>query len=288
MVRHLFSVLLLVLTLPSALAEDNLRIDTRALERLVGARQVVLIDARPVAAYQKTHLPGARNLPFTSTFEDFAQNGRVIPLSKAQTLFSDAGINHDDLVVIYDAGNMLHAARVMWTLHIYGHDKVRLLDGGLKAWQQAGLPLNDERVAFARSSFVPAINPKRLATRLSTLAASRTPDAYVILDAREKPHYEGRESEASRYGHIPQAIGIPSSDNLSTDKSRLKSREELAKLYSHLPRDKKIIIYCNVGIASSLEYLVMRDLGYDVANYDASWKEWGNDPSLPIREVAAQ
>ena len=70
---------------------------------------------------------------------------------------------------------------------------------------------------------------------------------------------------------------------------RLKSRQELSELYKDLPKDKKIITYCSVGLASSLEYLVLRELGYDVANYDASWKEWGNDASLPIvSPMAAQ
>lgn len=265
-----------------ATAQDNLRIGAQELDTLMRTNTVVLIDARPAATYQKGHIPGARNLPFSSTFENINENGRIIALGKVQSLLSEIGLKRDDLVVIYDAGPMLQAARVMWTLDVYGHPNVRLLDGGLKSWQANGFPVNKEAVLVNRSNYVPSINPKRLATRLTTLAASRTPASYVILDAREAPHYQGRESEAQRFGHIPLAQGFPSSQNLGKDGIHLKSRPELEKLYADIPKNKKVIIYCSVGLASSLEYLVMRELGYDVANYDASWKEWGNDANLPI------
>lgn len=287
MTRLCLYLALLLAFLPEAFAQENLRIRATELATQMKESRLVVIDARPAAEYQKGHLPGARNIPFLDTFENFSASGRVVSLNKAQSVFSAAGLKRDDILVIYDAGPMLQAARVMWTLDVYGHPRVRLLDGGLKSWQSAGLPISQEAANPPPSNYVPGINPKRLATRLSTLAASHTPAAYVILDAREAPHYEGRESEAQRFGHIPKAIGIPSSKNLAGDGIHLKSRDELAKVYGDIPRDKKVIIYCSVGIASSLEYLVLRDLGYDVANYDASWKEWGNDPSLPIRAPLA-
>lgn len=287
MFRFVLPLILLLGALPSAIAQDSLRISAHELQGLAQEKRVVVIDARPAAAYANGHLPGARNLPFLRTFDNFKENGRIVSLNAAQALFSEAGLNRDDFLVIYDDGPMLQAARVMWTLDVYGHPQVRLLDGGLKGWQLAGLPLSKEAVSVTPSRYVPGINPRRLATRLSTLAATRTPTAYVILDARETPHYEGRASEATRFGHIPAALGIPSSQNLGDDGIHLKSRDELRDLYSAIPKDKKIIVYCSVGLASSLEYLVMRDLGYDVANYDASWREWGNDPSLPIKAPAS-
>jgi thiosulfate/3-mercaptopyruvate sulfurtransferase len=266
----------------SAFAADRLSIDANELDRLIKEHRVVVLDARPTADYQKGHLPDARNLPFSATYERLGENGRVVSLPKAQALFSNVGLKRDDLVVIYDAGAMMFAARVLWALEVYGHEKVRLLDGGLKAWQMANLPLSTNAVSYEPTQYVPTINPKRLATRFTTLVATRNTASYVILDARKDPHYKGLESEAVRFGHIPEALGISVVNNFAKDGIHLKSREELADLYKDLPKDKKVITYCNFGLVSSLEYLILRDLGYDVANYDASWQEWGNDVNLPI------
>lgn len=282
MIRLFLTISLFILYAPCALAADQVRIDAKELDGLLRANRVVVLDARPASEYQKGHVPGARSLPFSATFENMDRNGQVVSLQKAQELFSQAGLGNDDLVAVYDDGNLLFAARLLWTLEVYGHDKVRLLDGGLKGWKSEGLPVDLKPARYAPTQFVPSVDPKRLATRLTTLAATRKPSSYVILDARANSHYEGLESDARRFGHIPQAKGIAVTENLSTDGVHLKSREELAKLYSAIPKNKKVITYCSFGLASSLEYLVMRDLGYDVSNYDASWKEWGNDPSLPI------
>lgn len=91
---------------------------------------------------------------------------------------------------------------------------------------------------------------------------------------------------AKRFGHIPNAISIPVESNIiqNADQSGLKSIKELKSLYKGIPEDKKVIIYCKIGLVSSTNYFALRELGYDVANYDASWREWGNDDSLPIEK----
>lgn len=286
MFLRIFQAFVLFMLAGLVTAQERLSIKAQELDRLSRERRVVVLDARPSADYEKGHIPGALSLPYTATFEQLGQNGRVFSLSKAQTLFSELGLKRDDVVVVYDAGPMMFAARVLWTLEVYGHDKVRLLDGGLKGWQMDRLPLNREAVRVAPTRYVPTINPQRLATRLTTLVASRNPDAYVVLDARKEPHYLGVESEARRFGHIPGARGIAMVRNFADDGIHLKTREQLAELYKDLPKNKKIVAYCNFGLISSLQYMILRDLGYDVANYDASWKEWGNDDSLPIVEPA--
>lgn len=265
-------------------AADSFRISAAELSALSQQQRVVLIDARPAKFYEESHLPNAISMPFTATFVEFGTTGRVITIDKAKTLFSNAGIRNDDLVVAYDAGGMLQASRILWTLEMYGHKKVKLLDGGLKAWQQAGFSQTQAKPNIMASNYIPSINPDRLATRLTTLLASNKTDAFTLIDAREAEHYQGLKSEAKRYGHIPNAINIDPRLNIDANTGMLKSMSELKDLYAKVPRDKKAIIYCIMGDASSLEYLVMRELGFDVANYDASWQEWGNDLSLPIVE----
>lgn len=267
-----------------AFAADSFRISATELMALSQQQRVVLIDARPAKFYEESHLPNAISIPFTATFVEFGTTGRVITLDKAKSLFSNAGIRNDDLVVAYDGGGMLQASRMLWTLEVYGHKKVKLLDGGLKAWQQAGLAVTQDKPTIMTSNYVPSINPDRLATRLTTLLASNKTDAFTLIDAREVEHYEGLKSEAKRYGHIPNAKGFDITKNIDDKTGTLRPISELKELYASVPKNKKVIIYCTMGDASSLEYLVMRELGYDVANYDASWQEWGNDLSLPIVE----
>ena len=265
-------------------AADSFRISATELMALSQQQRVVLIDARPAKFYEESHLPNAISIPFTSTFVEFGTTGRVITLDKAKSLFSNAGIRNDDLVVAYDGSGMLQASRILWTLEVYGHKKVKLLDGGLKAWQQAGLAVTQNKPTIMTSNYVPSINPDRLATRLTTLLASNKTDAFTLIDAREVEHYEGLKSEAKRYGHIPNAKSIDFRLNINPETGMLRSNAELADIYSKVDKNKKAIIYCIMGDQSALEYLIMRELGFDVANYDASWQEWGNDLSLPIVE----
>lgn len=286
--NRLFATLLIVFLVPGALAAEGLRIDAQELSALMRQQQVVVLDARPSVEYGDGHLPNARSLPFSSTFENLSETGRVLPIQKAQALFSEVGLKRDDPVVVYDSGSLLHAARLFWTLEVYGHRNVRILDGGIEAWQLAGLPVTEEPTRFSPSQYVPSIDPARLATRFTTLVASHKPESFVILDARAEPHYEGLASEAKRFGHIPEARSIAVANNLTDDGTRLKPLKDLAKLYSNVPKSKKVITYCSVGLASSLEYMVLRELGYNVANYDASWKEWGNDSALPVVNPATK
>jgi thiosulfate/3-mercaptopyruvate sulfurtransferase len=281
-IRSLGHFICLALFSCSAWASGELRIDPQTLNGLLQRADVVVLDARPVGDYRQGHLPGARSFPYLNTFENRTDNGRIPPLPQAQALFGAAGLRKTDLVIVYDGGRMLHAARLLWMLEVYGHERVKLLDGGLSAWQQAGMDLSQVAATYEATQYVPTVNPRRLATRFTTLLATRKPQSYVILDARERSHYVGLESEALRFGHIPQARNIAVSKNLTADGLHLKPKTELAMLYQDLPKDRKIITYCSIGLVSSLQYLVLRELGYDVANYDASWKEWGNDSTLPI------
>jgi thiosulfate/3-mercaptopyruvate sulfurtransferase len=106
----------------------------------------------------------------------------------------------------------------------------------------------------------------------------------TIVDARSADEYAGRKSDASRAGHIPAAISIASTSHLMKEGSvcRIDDLERLRSLYAGVPADRKIITYCNTGQRASVGYLALRALGRDVAVYDGSWMEWGNDPSLPI------
>lgn len=261
---------------------SGFRLTPVELQQLQQQQSVRLIDARVADVYRSNHLPNAVNLPYLSTFQEFSHSGRMISTNEAKQLLSQLGIQNSDVIVAYDSGEMVYAARILWFLEVLGHKHVYLLDGGFKAWQAQGYAVSQQLPMITPSQYVPSIDTNKYATRITTLIASKKPDSFYIIDARDEDHFLGLQSDAKRYGHIPNAHGIDYHLNLDPETGYLRSEKELAKLYADVPKDKKIITYCSAGIASSLVYLVLKEQGYDVANYDASWVEWGNDTSLPI------
>jgi thiosulfate/3-mercaptopyruvate sulfurtransferase len=189
------------------------------------------------------------------------------------------------MVVVYDDGKLIDASRVFWALEVYGLKQVRVLERGFSGWLRQDYPVSAETPAVTPSQFVPTVDHRRIASKFATRLASLNP-RQVVVDARPGKAYRGETSTAKRYGHIPTAISIPVHDNVREENGELLLRDtkELQQLYADLPRDGKVILYCEIGRVSSTNYLALRELGYDVANYDASWKEWGNDFSLPIEK----
>ncbi|BBP44466.1 sulfurtransferase [Thiosulfativibrio zosterae] len=266
-------------------AESELRISPQALQKQLD--QFVILDARPASDYLVSHIPGALNFPVADTYAHKATNGKIIEPQAMQAKLRSLGISVNQPVVVYDQGQLLDAARLFWALEVYGLNQVKLLNQGFAGWQKAQLATDATLPKVTPSDYVTNIQSNRLATRFTTLLASKNPNQ-IIIDARPEDAYLGKVSSAKRYGHILSAINIPASHNLTQDNdlSNLQSLAELKSLYQAIPHTSKVIIYCAIGRISSTNYLALRELGYDVANYDASWNEWGNDDLLPITSYA--
>ena len=275
-------VLLLGLSAHSLADAPELRISAAELSKIIDQPKVVVIDARPAEEYTKGHIPGAHNLPFKKTFQDLSKNGLVLSSERAKLLFQVTGLKNDDLIVIYDGSNMVQAARVFWTLDMNGHEKLRLLEGGLNAWVAEGGALSQETPAIQVTDYRTRINHNAVKTWQDVkIAVVEHPGEAIIIDARDGEHFAGLKSEASRAGHIPGARSVPVGKNLTAD-GFFRPREELEALYGNIPKDQQVLVYCSKGLASSLEYFVLRELGIPVGNYESSWMEWGNKPELPI------
>lgn len=275
--------LLTLLPFSNAWAEKSLRISSDELVKSLDQNQYVILDARSPTMYSMGHIDGARSFPVDWTYERKKSGGQIIEPDRIQVILRNLGVNINTPIVVYDDGSLVDAARLFWTLEVYGLKNVKVLSAGYDRWLEHDHPISLDKPQVDQSTYVPVINHKRLATKFSTQIATRSPNQ-VIIDARPFKAYQGEVSAAKRFGHIPKAQSIPASHNINTSENtaQLQSLDELEKLYSDIPKNKKVIIYCAIGRISATNYLALRELGYDVSNYDASWKEWGNDFSLPI------
>lgn len=272
-------------------AESELLVEASWLQKHIKDDKLTLIDTRHPDLYEQGHLPGAINLPVDDTFNPTDKSFLVAPISHIQKLFSQAGIKKDDHLVFYDHGNFIDAARAFWVFEIYGHQKLAILNMGYTGWVEQSLPISYTAHTRPVSNYVPTVLPQRLATKFSTRMGIENPDL-VLVDVRTPEEYAGEKTIASRAGHIPNAINIPWDENLSGDGNdvRIVDLKKLGAQYDDLIGDRSVITYCNRGKQSALMYFVLRALGYNVAGYDGSWLEWGNDQRLPIiapQETAA-
>jgi len=271
----------MMLVLGVSLNAVSLRLEPAELSKNLSGYKI--LDARDAAAFAGGHIKGAYNLPTALTFEHVKQNGKIAQPDKMQKIFRALGLSTSDKVVVYDDGGFFDAARLFWTLEAYGFTNVKMLNGGFGEWETKGLKVSSKILIPKESSYIATINNKKLATKFTTQIALKNPNQ-TIIDARNFNAYIGKESSAVRFGHIAKAVHIPAVHNLSGDKKmpKLKSTAELASLYHGVGKNNKVIVYCSVGKISGTNYFAMRELGYNVSNYDASWNEWGNDPVLPI------
>lgn len=266
-----------------SLSAESLRIEADILAKTVS--KYTILDTREAKEYQKGHVKGALNFPILLTYANQTKNGKITSPQKIEKLFRELGLDIDTSIVVYDDGIFFDAARLFWTLEVYGFKNIKILNAGFKEWQEKNFPTSSTTPHVNKSNYITTINSNRLATKFTTQIASISPNK-IVIDARAVTSYNGEQSTAKRFGHIPNAQNIPATHNINNNK--LQPLSKLKEIYKDVNKNKKIILYCAIGRISSTNYFALRELGYDVANYDASWKEWGNDFSLPVTNLSKQ
>ncbi|MGB5867406.1 MAG: rhodanese-like domain-containing protein [Arcobacteraceae bacterium] len=281
MTRLLKLICVLFLSTTIAVNAKSLRIEP---EQLVSnLENFKILDTRESALYKEGHIKGALNFPISLTYEHIKSNGKLTNPIKMQEKIRELGLDIDSNVVIYDDGNFFDASRLFWTLEVYGFTNVKLLNTGYDNWEFSNYAISTTAPIIMPSQYISQINSKRLATKFTTQIATKNPNQ-IIIDARDQQDYIGKKSSAKRFGHIPKALNVPGSHNLDKTNtvSKLKSVDKLKELYKDIDKSKKVVLYCAIGRVAASNYFALRELDYDVSNYDASWKEWGNDLALPI------
>ena len=254
--------------------------------------RIVEVDV-DTKAYGESHVPNAVGWAWDTQLCDTVRRD-IIPKEKFESLMSGSGIANDTTVVLYGDNNNWFAAWAFWQLKIYGHEDVRLMNGGRKKWIAESRELVKEAPSFPKASYQ-AKNPDlSIRAYLSEAMKASEQSAAQLVDVRSPQEYTGEllappglPETCQRGGHIPTAKNIPWGKACNED-GTFKSVEELKQLYggAGITGEKPVIAYCRIGERSSHTWFVLKYLlGYaNVKNYDGSWTEWGNLVAAPVEK----
>lgn len=257
--------------------------------------KIVEVDYDPENAYRQGHLQGASLIWWKRDINDPITRD-IISKSQFEDLLSRNGITTQSEVILYGDFNNWFAAFVFWIFKYYGHENVKIMNGGRKKWEIENKPYTKDEPQIPKTNYVAQPPNEGLRAYLFDVRRALDKKDTVLVDVRSPKEFSGEVTAPAEYpmehaqrgGHIPNANNIPWASAVNDTDGTFKSVEELKKVYESkgITPDKDVICYCRIGERSSHTWFVLKYLlGYpQVRNYDGSWTEWGNMIGNPIEK----
>lgn len=261
---------------------ESLIVPTAELSGYAGQSGVVIVDTRSAEEYAAGHVRGAVNIPTGDIVINVPVKNMLTSKKKIEKVMGSNGISNETLVLAYD-GNKMGASRLLWTLFMYGHQKVKVIDGGFEGIQNAGIELTTDVPTPAEAVFTAGEPSANWSVTMEDVRNQvNNPDPHtVLLDVRSMEEY----AEA---GKVPTSIMVPYETNFFTDGTfkttqitRINYLEE--KIY---PEDE-IIIYCQTSMRAAPVFVQLYEAGYrNIRIYDGAYLEWSSNSDNPVEMPA--
>jgi thiosulfate/3-mercaptopyruvate sulfurtransferase len=274
------------------MSRENVLVSAQWAEDNLDAPGVVFVEVdEDTSAYDGGHIPGAVRIDWKTELQDQVRRD-FVDQAGFGALLSAKGISNDDQVILYGGNNNWFAAYAYWYFGLYGHDNVKLLDGGRKKWELDGRALSADEVKREATNYTAKTPDTSIrAFRDEVVAAIGTKN---LIDVRSPDEFSGKllapahlpQESAQRPGHVPSALNVPWAKAANED-GTFKSDDDLRALYAEagLDEGKATIAYCRIGERSSHTWFALHELlGLtDVKNYDGSWTEYGSLVGVPVK-----
>ncbi|MDX6394083.1 MAG: thiosulfate/3-mercaptopyruvate sulfurtransferase [Streptosporangiaceae bacterium] len=274
------------------MSRPDVLVDADWVEAHLADPGVVLVEVdEDTSAYDTGHISGAVKIDWKKDLQDPVRRD-FVDKAGFEALLSERGISNDDTVILYGGNNNWFAAYAYWYFRLYGHQNVKLLDGGRKKWELDSRELVKDVPDRAATSYVATDQDSAIrAFRDEVVAAIGQRN---LVDVRSPDEFAGRllapahlpQESAQRGGHVPTAKNVPWSKAANED-GTFRSDDQLRALYGDeagLDFSKDTIAYCRIGERSAHTWFVLHELldQPNVKNYDGSWTEYGSLVGVPI------
>jgi thiosulfate/3-mercaptopyruvate sulfurtransferase len=273
------------------MSREDVLVTTQWAEENLDTPGVVFAEVdEDTTAYDGGHLRGAVKLDWRKDLQDPVRRD-FVSKEGFEALLSEKGISNDDLVVLYGGNNNWFAAYAYWYFKLYGHENVKLLDGGRKKWELDGRELNSEDVKREGTSYQAKEQDHSIRAFRDEVVEAIGSNNFV--DVRSPDEFSGKllapahlpQEQSQVPGHIPGALNVPWA-KVANEDGTFKTEKEITELYADegLDATKPTIAYCRIGERSSIAWFALHELlGHaDVKNYDGSWTEYGSLVGVPV------